>query len=624
MGRSKNETRRKPGARNYADYSAEMLHMAADLVRNKVISSYQAQKQFGIPRRTILNKSKNIHNKPFGRPTELSTEEEAHIANAVNVSAEFGCPLTLLDLRIVVHNYLIKCDKSNLFNGKMPGERWARDFLKRHNFSQRATQNIKKSRAAKTVEEMNEYYKNLETSLKDVPAGNILNFDETNLSDDPGSKRCVFKRGTKHPERVLNVSKSAVSIMFSGTADGNCLPPYVVYKSEHLWSRWCENGPKNARYNRTKSGWFDMTCFDDWFKTIVLPWANSRHGVKLVIGDNLAWHLSVEIIKLCQNQNIRFVFLPKNATHLTQPLDVAFFGPMKRIWREILTNYKSTYSTISTINKCHFPQLLKELMSKIKIETNICKGFEGSGIYPFNPSRVLVKIPAIKEENARQFDASLLEYLQRNRRSEPIKTGQNNKLAVVPDRSISTEEAEELAKSKKVKGGRKITEANEKVSRNVPGPSKIIIKKKVKQAETKSPVIDKTSSPYTNIDIPDIDPSLENYIAQLQGPDSLCRLCINAINIYFPILTADSNKFVHSLQNLPKDSKMNTPFCGDIPESLQLKSYKNSPIKKKVIITSNILIKEASTVNRAILKDINTPISKNKRDVPVPKKSRLK
>lgn len=309
MGKTKERSRRKPGARSYADYSQEMLELAVNLVRNKNISSYEAQKQFGIPRRTIVNKSKNLHDKPFGRPTELSAEEEAHIADVVNVSADFGSPLTLLDLRIVVHNYLEKNGKSYLFKGKIPGERWARSFLKRHKFSQRATQNIKKCRAAKTVEEMNEYYKNLEISLKDVPVGNILNFDETNLSDDPGSIKCIFKRGIKHPERVINTSKSAVSIMFSGTAEGNILPPYVVYKADNLWARWCEDGPENARYNRTKSGWFDMTCFDDWFKTIILPWATSRDGVKLVIGDNLASHMSVETIQLCQIHNIRFVFL---------------------------------------------------------------------------------------------------------------------------------------------------------------------------------------------------------------------------------------------------------------------------------------------------------------------------
>ena len=34
-----------------------------------------------------------------------------------------------------------------------------------------------------------------------------LNYDETNLSDEPGQKKCVFRRGINYPERVINFSK---------------------------------------------------------------------------------------------------------------------------------------------------------------------------------------------------------------------------------------------------------------------------------------------------------------------------------------------------------------------------------------------------------------------------------
>lgn len=169
MGNIKNRSRRKPGARNYADYSVEMLKVAVDLVRKKFISSYETEKRFGIPRRTIVNKSKNMHKKPFGRPTELSVEEEAHIADVVNLSAEYGCPLTLLDLRIVVYNYLLKSGKDYLFKGKMPGDHWARAFLQRHNFSQRATQNIKRNRAGKQLRKLMNILRILKILLKMFP-----------------------------------------------------------------------------------------------------------------------------------------------------------------------------------------------------------------------------------------------------------------------------------------------------------------------------------------------------------------------------------------------------------------------------------------------------------------------
>ena len=52
-----------------------------------------------------------------------------------------------------------------------------------------------------------------EVSLKDIPLENIVNYDETNLTDDPGRRQAIFRRGTKYPERVMNCTKSATSLL---------------------------------------------------------------------------------------------------------------------------------------------------------------------------------------------------------------------------------------------------------------------------------------------------------------------------------------------------------------------------------------------------------------------------
>lgn len=41
---------------------------------------------------------------------------------------------------------------------------------------------------------VNRYFDNIETELNDVPPENVFNFDETNLSDNPGTKKCVKER----------------------------------------------------------------------------------------------------------------------------------------------------------------------------------------------------------------------------------------------------------------------------------------------------------------------------------------------------------------------------------------------------------------------------------------------
>lgn len=142
-----------------------------------------------------------------------------------------------------------------------------------------------------------------------MPPQNILNYNESNLTDDPGARKCIFRRGVKYPERVMNSSKSAISIMFAASASGTVLPPYVVYKAERLYDQWCIGGPKNTKYNRTKSGWFDAMCFQDWFDRIAVPWAKELTGRKILIGDNLSSHIQIEVVRQCLRNDIRLVFL---------------------------------------------------------------------------------------------------------------------------------------------------------------------------------------------------------------------------------------------------------------------------------------------------------------------------
>lgn len=112
--------------------------------------------------------------------------------------------------------------------------------------------------------------------------------------------------------------------MFAGSASGELLLPYVCYKAERLYDLWVLGGPNGTRYNRSKSGRIDETTFRDWFKTVAIPWAKSKEGPKVILGDNLSTHFSSEVISLCEAHSINFVCLPPNATHLLQPLDVAF------------------------------------------------------------------------------------------------------------------------------------------------------------------------------------------------------------------------------------------------------------------------------------------------------------
>ena len=100
------------------------------------------------------------------------------------------------------------------FSNNTPGQDWCKFFLRETNHvKERIGQNTKRKRAEKDCAVIDEYFDNLLTEIEGLAATRIINLDKTNLQDDPGKQKLVFKRGWKYPE-MLNSSKAAISIVF--------------------------------------------------------------------------------------------------------------------------------------------------------------------------------------------------------------------------------------------------------------------------------------------------------------------------------------------------------------------------------------------------------------------------
>lgn len=230
-----------------------------------------------------------------------------------------------------------------------------------------------------------------------------------------------------------------ISIMVCGSADGELLPPYVVYKAQNLYDGWTLGGPAGTRYSVSKSGWFDMEIFEKWFRDIFLEAVSSTPGRKILIGDNLASHFSVNVIQLAKENDILFVALPPNTTHLMQPLDVSVFRPFKRIWARILDNFRKESRAKGALPKVSFPVLLHQLYQEVKksIAVNLQSGFKATGLYPLNPQEPLKHLPdaaaadATRSESSteigRCLDASLIELLRDHRGIDKKKTTRGRK-----------------------------------------------------------------------------------------------------------------------------------------------------------------------------------------------------
>lgn len=389
--------------RPYMNYNNPTLNEALCSVRRGKLSQRKAGTKYGIVHSTLSNKVNGRHTGKVGGQQKISAVWESEIANCINTLVDFRVPLTRPEVCGFVKSYIDAAsreeglDRLIFANDNLPGIDWLRGFMKRNDMTLRKANNVKASRANVSADSLNSYFENLEKELEGIPPSNIFNYDETNLSDDPGNPQVVCRRGLNRVERLMEHSHSSTSIMFCGSADGSYLAPFVVYKvqSGNLYSEWIKGGPKGAHYDSTKSGWFDKRTFREWFFSTILPLRAILVGPIAIIGDNLGSHFEIDVIRACQDNDIRFITMPPNSTHLCQPLDLAVFRTVKIEWRSILDTWRKSTRLTGLIPKKQIPALVEKLWRTLNT-THLVSGFKGSGIYPLDRSQVLKRLSGSK------------------------------------------------------------------------------------------------------------------------------------------------------------------------------------------------------------------------------------
>ncbi len=193
--------------KNYNDANVEQ---AVKAVKEEGMSLRQASEAFNVPKSTILDNTKKDQLTAIGRPTVLTAREETLILESVQLLTTWGFPLHGDDLRHFVKANLDKKGVKTRFKYNLPTYKWLKPFLNRHkDFTFWKTNPIKRARAQVTRQDIMDFFVDYAQAVEGVPPENIYNYDEMNFRDDPQSKKCLFKKGTKYCEIVKNTSKQA-------------------------------------------------------------------------------------------------------------------------------------------------------------------------------------------------------------------------------------------------------------------------------------------------------------------------------------------------------------------------------------------------------------------------------
>lgn len=155
----------------------------------------------------------------------------------------------------------------------------------------------------------------------------------------------------------------------------------------------------------------------DWYRRVFDPQTKDRanHRPRILINGGFAPHESLEVLQFCHDKNIILCRLPSHTSHKLQPCDVAVFGSLKTAYRALVEELER--GGAKTIGKQHFTLPYDQARHAALTPHNIKSGWAKTGLYPFNPNKVLqdIKKPLAPDlQSSHAIDTALCD--------EPLRT----------------------------------------------------------------------------------------------------------------------------------------------------------------------------------------------------------
>jgi len=187
--------------------------------------------------------------------------------------------------------------------------------------------------------------------------------------------------------RYLSKTRGAenVTVVACCSAAGHFIPPLVIYKGKRNKAEFADNLPPGSCVAMSDSSYITTDIFVQWlhhFNQHRVP------GKLILLLDGHASHVnSIDVIDLAVSYNITMVCLPPHTTHYLQPLDRAFFKPLKVHYDNACRTFLSNHPG-RQITKLQFGSLLSEAWGRAATPGTASNGFRACGIFPLNAAAI--------------------------------------------------------------------------------------------------------------------------------------------------------------------------------------------------------------------------------------------
>lgn len=378
-----------------------MSHAISSILRGET-TIRAAAKLYQVPFTTLQNRIQKVKlqqalgdkekecTHKVGHPPVLNAEEEDELCERLLNLSKRGFGLTTIQVRNAAYMYAemkgLKVPWNN--TEKLAGKDWFVKFMARHpQLSLRKPEGLSKMRAAAMNEkDFNDFYELFGNLTAELELGEkperIFNVDESGFPLNNKPSKIVCEKGQREVIKLTSVERGEnVSVVACFSASGVYIPPFVIFKGVRYRESYCANLTSGSVAAMSESGYINEDLFLKWlqhFQKHRLP------GKCLLILDGHASHCSLKCLNYCTDNEIELLCLPPHTTHVLQPLDRTLFKPLKTFYHQEATTFIHN-NPAQSITKSDFGKVFTAAWNKAASHGNATKGFQCTGLYPFNP-----------------------------------------------------------------------------------------------------------------------------------------------------------------------------------------------------------------------------------------------
>lgn len=311
-----------------AAYHKELLsHQQGDQLNPPSMRDYA--RRYNINRNTMKNRYTGTKTKAeFNIPHQkLSPAEEQSLQDIIQQLESWGFPPYVSRVKEMASNILHSKGRPSSI-----GINWVQKFLSRHpDLNTRWSRRLERDRFNNcTIENFSRWFNMVKENIEkyDIQTSDIYNMDEKGFQmGHINRERVICSKYNKDVRVKEPTNREWVSILECISADGQLLPPFIIFKGKVQKEAWLQQLLAGGKIALSEKGWTNNTLGLDWLKEVFEPSTKARQkgSHRMLILDGHDSHISNEVINFCIASDIIPACLPSHTTHRLQPLDVSFF-----------------------------------------------------------------------------------------------------------------------------------------------------------------------------------------------------------------------------------------------------------------------------------------------------------